>query len=187
MKGVFFIVIICLISCSEQPGQKYSRLVKSELSSGKRNDSLFLGMYLGMPSKQFYLHCWQLNKQGLITDGVNNSAVLYKLHDNELKYPASMNFYPAFNENGIYRMKSTFEYDGWAPWNKHLNSNHLLPDVISLLSKWFPGGNSFIELANKEKGHKIYVKVDGNRRILVGINDDRIVNVEYSDLKVEAQ
>ena len=178
-------ILLLAIGCThEDTSLQYNKLVKAEMASGKRADSIFFGIYFGMPSKEFYLHCWNMNKKGLFTDGQNNSAVLYKLNHNELSHPASINFYPAFGTSGIYRMKATIEYDGWAPWNKKLYSNYLMPDVVKMLSKWYPG-NPFIEMVDKEKGRKIFVKVDGNRRILVGLNDDRLVNLDYTDLLTE--
>jgi hypothetical protein len=65
---------------------KYERLVKKELAKGVREDSLFLGIKFGMTSKEFYAHCWELNKKGLVTDGNGNTAVLYKL-PKELSHP----------------------------------------------------------------------------------------------------
>ena len=72
-----------------------------------------------------------------------NMTVLYKL-DKELKYPASMNFYPDFNDSTIWKMRVHFHYDGWGPWNKHMAADSLLPDVLSMYKKWYSEGNSFI-------------------------------------------
>ena len=77
------------------PKSKYERKLKHELAKGVRYDSLFLGLYLGMPEKDFYIHCWELNKKGLIRQGSNNTTVEYRMED-ELKYPGIMNFYPSF-------------------------------------------------------------------------------------------
>jgi hypothetical protein len=97
--------VISVCSCSFFDRNEYSELVKKELAKEKRVDSLFLGIHFGMTSKQFYGYCWELNKKGVLTDGNNNTAVLYKI-DKELKYPASMNFYPDFFENKIYSMRT---------------------------------------------------------------------------------
>ena len=78
----------------------------------------------------------------------------------------------------------TFQYDGWAPWNKHLFSDSLLQDVLQLYKKWYSKGNSFIEM--KEPGKStIYVKVDGNRRIVIGKKDDMVVKANYTNLITE--
>jgi hypothetical protein len=176
-------VIISVCSCSYFGGSEYSRLVKKELATGKRYDSLFLGIYLGMPAKSFYDHCWDLNKKGLVTNGTRNISVLYKL-DHELKHPASMNFYPDFYENKIVSMRVSYEYDAWAPWNKTQQADSLLPDVLRLYKRWYFTGNDFITITNKERG-TIYVKVDGNRRITIGQFDDMQVKVDFTDLRVE--
>src|SRR5665647_518676 len=155
-------VIISACSCSPSGGEQYDRLVKKELAKGTRVDSLFLGISFGMTSKTFYGYCWELNKKGIISDGSNNTMVLYKI-DSGLKYPASMNFYPDFLDNKISHMRVTFQYNAWAPWNKAQFSDSLLPDVLRFYKKWYPAGNEFIAITDKVKG-TIYVKVDGNRR-----------------------
>ncbi len=175
--------VISFCSCSYFGGSEYNRLVKKELAKNVRVDSLFMGIYLGMTSKAFYSHCWDLNKKGLFTNGSTNTSVLYKVSEG-LKYPASMNFYPDFYEDKVFSMWASFEYNGWAPWNKTLYADSLLPDVLHLYKKWYPGGNDFITITNKERG-TIYVKVDGNRRITIGKFDDKLVKVDYTDLLIE--
>ncbi len=64
------------------PKAKYERKLKHELAKGVRYDSLFLGLYLGMPEKDFYIHCWELNKKGLIRQGSNNTTVEYRYETN---------------------------------------------------------------------------------------------------------
>ena len=183
-KGIYVLAVMLgvgLYSCSTE--DRYVKLEKQELAKGQRQDSLFLGISFGMTSKEFYGYCWELNKKGILFDGNNNTMVLYKL-DTGMKYPASMNFYPDFHENKVFHMRVTFEYNAWAPWNKSHYSDTLLPDVLKLYHKWYPGGNDFIQMTNAAK-ETIYIKVDGNRRIIVGKQDDRIVRVDYTDLLVE--
>ena len=184
--GLLWGVFLC-IGCTEATGYKqYEILKRKELASGQRMDSLFLGIYLGMTSKQFYGHCWEMNKKGLFTDSENNTAVLYKLNNHELNYSAYMNFYPEFHQNKVYKMGVSFQYDAWAPWNKHLSSDSLYAEVVKLYHKWYSGGNPFIKITDEEKG-TIYVKVDGNRRITIGKYNELYVKVDYTDLLVERQ
>jgi hypothetical protein len=186
--GALFILSVLLYSaCKHDLNKDYNQLVAKELESGKRADSIFFGIYLGMPAKDFYMHCWELNKKGLFTDGNNNTAVLHRLNHNELKYPASMNFYPQFVDNKIVNMPVSFQYDAWAPWNKHLFADSLLPDVVNLYKKWYSSGNPFIEMEDKKRMQKIYVKVDGNRRIIIGKFNEMLVNVDYTDQVAERQ
>jgi hypothetical protein len=125
-----------------------------------------------------------MNKKGLFVDGNGNTSVSYKLVNNELKHPAEMNFYPEFIHGKINKMWVKFQYAGWAPWNKELGSDNLLPDVVRLYQKWYPGGNPFLTITDAKKG-TIYVKVDGNRRIIIGRYDDVQVKVDYTDLNTE--
>jgi hypothetical protein len=171
-------VAILLNSCS--PKSKYDRLVKEELSSGERHDSLFMGLYLGMPQKEFYKHCWELNRKGLIKQGTQNVTVQYLLK-NELKSNATMDFYPEFIDEKIATMPVQFIYTGWAPWNKDLSSDKLLEDILNWYSKVY--GNDFITVKSKEKG-TAYIKVDGNRRITIFKKDDMSVWAIFADLLV---
>jgi len=185
--GSIFIILFMLMACSEDSDMdKYNRLVKKELAHNKRLDSIFFGFYFGMTQKDFFTHCWDMNKKGIFTDGndhMGNMSVLYKLRK-ELKYQASMNFYPEFNDSTIWKMKVNIHYDGWMPWNKHMSADSLLPDVASMYKKWYSDGNSFIQINEKTRGI-LYVKVDGNRRITIGKYDDVLVKVEFTDMLVE--
>jgi hypothetical protein len=176
-------VMVFVCSCSWFGGTEYSRLVKKELATGKRNDSLFMGIYLRMPAKAFYGYCWQMNKKGLFTNGTSGISVMYKI-PTDLKYPVTMNFFPYFNDDKITGMWANYEYDAWAPWNRNQFADSLLPNVVSMYKKWYPGGNDFIKITDKDKG-TVYVKVDGNRRITIGQFNEKIVKVDYTDLLVE--
>jgi hypothetical protein len=177
------VILFAVCSCKSSGSKQYDKLVKTELAKGVRVDSLFLGIRFGMTSKAFYGYCWELNKKGIISDGSNNTMVLYKI-DSGLRFPASMNFYPDFYDNKVANMRVTFQYNAWAPWNKAQFSDSLLPDVLQLYKKWYPGGNDFIEMTDKDK-RTVYVKVDGNRRLLLGKFDDMIVKAEFTDLLEE--
>ena len=158
---LFAIAIIIVYSCSNS-GDEYGKMVKKELAKNVRVDSVFLGLHFGMTSKSFFTYCWELNKKGIISDGANNTMVLYKI-DSALKYPASMNFYPDFYKDKIYNVRVIFQYNAWAPWNKTMFADSLLLNVLDLFKKWYPGGNEFTAITDKKKG-TIYFKVDGNRR-----------------------
>lgn len=189
IAGSVIILLFMLLACSEDSEMdKYNSLVKKELSGNKRVDSVFFGIHFGMETKKFYMHCWEMNKKGLFTDGNDdrgNMTVLYKL-PTEMKYPVSMNFYPDFHDSTIWRMRASFHYDGWVPWNKALSADSLLPDVLAMYKKWYKDGNSFIQI-NDEKRGTVYVKVDGNRRITIRKFDDVVVKVDYADMLVEKQ
>ncbi|NOY36124.1 MAG: hypothetical protein GXO83_00950 [Chlorobi bacterium] len=170
---------IIISGCS--PKAKYEHRLKRELASGVRYDSLFQGMYLGMSAKDFYTRCWKLNRQGLIKQGPSNLTVEYEIK-NELKYPATMQYYPEFVQDKIYEMPVRFVYNGWTPWNKKLSADSLEIDVL----KWFEKvyGDDFIKVEHPEKG-MAYVKVDGNRRITIYKENDLHVWAVFTDMSVK--
>lgn len=174
------IVAGCLLpSCS--PRSRYDKKLSKELASGERFDSLFMGIYLGMPEKDFYAQCWKLNKKGLIRQGETNTTVKYDLKK-QLDYPAQMDFYPRFNQGKIFEMPVKFVYKGWAPWNKKLSADRLLSDV----KDWYEDvyGKGFLKVRHPEHG-LAYVKLDGNRRITIFKENDTFVWAVFTDMLVK--
>lgn len=186
MKTKFDLLVIFLIlgffitGCT--PNAKYERRLKQEMASGVRHDSLFLGLYFGMPEKDFYTHCWNLNKKGLVRQGENNVTVLYELK-NELKFPAAMDFYPKFNKGNIYEIPVRFFYRAWAPWNKELSGDKLEIEVLHYFEKLY--GTGFIEVKHSKRGIA-FLKVDGNRRISIFKQDDSHVWALFTDMLVKS-
>ena len=173
-------LIVFFFSCQQK--SEYHQILEREMASGIRYDSLFHGFYFGMPSKDFYSHCFKLNKKGLIRQGSTNQTVYAKI--TELEHPASMDFYPTFLDDKIAGMPVTFTYDSWAPWNKHLSADSLKLKVVDLMEEWY--GPGFIQIKNPSKfsvnGGDAFVKVNGNRRISVYNINDTKVNVDFMDL-----
>ncbi len=157
-------------------GSKYEVKVQQELAKGVRYDSLFLGLYLGMPRQAFFDHCTQLNKQKLITTGVAG-MVEYKI--TELDNLVIMHFYPDFANGKISSMKAEYSYQAWAPWNKEYFSDKLLTKLLTLLEKKYSAG--FFKLEETEQG-SVFVKIDGNRQITIAPKDETIVQVLFTDL-----
>jgi hypothetical protein len=187
MKKTLLLLVALMIigfyftGCS--PKTKYDRRLKHELASGVRADSLFMGFYFGMPDKDFYTRCWELNKKGLIKQGGNNTTVEYEIR-NELRYPCVMNFYPSFVKGKISEMPVRFVYSGWAPWNKELTSDKLQIDILNWYKKSF--GDEFIEVEHPEKG-KAFVDISGNRRISIFKEDELHVWAVFTDMLVKQE
>ena len=176
------VISVCILSgCT--PKAKYDRMLRQGLASGVRNDSLFLGLYLGMPQKEFYTHCWKLNQKGLIRQGTRNMTVEYQLR-NEFRHPATMDFYPGFVQGKIYEMPVRYFYAGWAPWNKSLSADSLQVDVLNYFEKTY--GSGFIEVKHPKRGIA-YVKVDGNRQISIFKEDDINVWAVFTDMLVKKE
>jgi len=172
---------LIIYGCS--PRSKYERRLKQELASGVRYDSLFMGLYLGMPKQDFYTHCWILNREGLIKQSSNNTMVEYEVKD-ELKYPATMHYYPEFVQDKIFEMPVRFLYNGWTPWNKKLSSDNLELEVLKLYEKIY--GEGFIKVKHSKHG-MAYTKVDGNRRITIFKEDELHVWTVFTDMSVKKE
>jgi hypothetical protein len=175
------IIAICLamVGCKESD---YTQMVKSELAKGIRKDSVLLGISLGDSRDEFYGRCFDLNKEQIVTAGTGVS-VQYIFDDSTVhREPTQIKllFYPEFDStNVISTMNLEFSYTGWAPWNRGLQSDSLQLKLVDLLSKWY-GGNKFVNAHVQDK--EIPVKVDGNRRILVDIEDSQRVLVRVHDI-----
>ena len=178
LKYSSLLAVLILFSCKSE----YEKLEEKELNSGKKVNELFLGLELGMTRKEFFQTCWDLNKQGLLTNGPTELSVEYTP-----KMPsgnsAKMRFYPKFEQDKIYLMPIEFQYEGWAPWNESLNVENLRNDVIALFEEWY--GSGFIEVSNEDKSKIVFVKVDGNRRIRIFKKHDSVVRVEIADLPIQ--
>lgn len=180
-KWLLLILISGFIVSGCSPRAKYERRLKKELSSGVKYDSLFLGLYFGMPEKDFYVQCWNLNHKGLLKQGETNTTAEFQLKD-ELKYEAVMDFYPKFNQGQISEMPVSFKYRGWSPWNKKLSSDNLLIAVHKWYEKVY--GKGFIKVKHPLHG-TAYVKIDGNRRITIFKENDLRVWAVFTDLTVK--
>lgn len=171
--GIIFIVL----SACEKP-DKLTATINKELVSGIRNDSLFAGIHFGWNQKEFYDHCWKMNKQGIFANGSQGASVLYAFKDDE-GYNIDFNFFPEYDNGGAYRYNASFGYNAWAPWNKQLQSDDLLIKLSGILKEWY-GGNDVFEI--KENNISVYYKIDGNRQIKMKIKDDRLIVATFTDL-----
>ncbi len=165
-----------IMSCKKS----YQEIEAAELATGIRNDSVFLGINLNMDRKEFYAHCWELNKQGKVINGPSNLSVEYRLKNSELRDSAYLRFYPDFDGKEINKMDIEFGFLNWAPWNKNLELDSLVLDASNLLEKWY-GKNKFMFFED-DKNRKVWVKVDGNRRIRLWKADVRKVQGDITDL-----
>ena len=182
MKWIALAVVATLLAGGCTPAEKYERQLKRGLASGTRYDSLFMGLYFGMNEDEFFDVCWDLNREGLVRQAMDNRSVEYRMKD-ELKFPATMNFYPVFADDKIWQMKVSFIYDGWAPWNQEQSASNLALDVKRWYEKTY--GNGFITVTHPFRG-EAYTKIDGNRRITIYIENDQLVWAIFTDMSSDA-
>lgn len=171
---------VFLGSCTQSD---YTKLVKSELAKGIRQDSLLLGINFGDTRNEFYGKCFDLNKRQLVREGPGNTSVQYLFSDSivhEKPTQIRLLFMPRYDKDErIVEMEMELSYEGWAPWNRELQSDSLQVKTMQLLMAWYKG-NEFVTAKIRDKD--IPVKVDGNRRILVFIYDPLRVVVKIQDI-----
>ena len=183
MKWMVLASIAALIVGGCTPGKTYERRLKRELASGIHYDSLFMGISFGMTQKEFYEHCWKMNKDSLIKQGSSNMTVQYDMNE-ELEHPATMNFYPKFDSGKIVEMPVRFIYNGWGPWTEELSASNLAKDV----REWYEDiyGTGFITVTHPMNG-EAYIKIDGNRRITIYVENDMYVWALFTDMLKESE
>ncbi len=174
--------VLSLQSCKSE----YTQLVETEMSSGIVHDSLIHGLRIGQTKKEFYKHCWALNKSKAITAGSGNEYALFVLPaDSTDTHPDKINvqFYGIFDDNDVmHGMEMKMDYYSWAPWLKHFGSEYLIEKVKSNMMKDYPG-NDFMELQVGE--NTAFVKVDGNRQISMFPLSFKQIMVKIEDLRVK--
>jgi hypothetical protein len=177
INGVLLTLLLC--SCFQSD---YTKLVKSELGKGVRQDSLLLGIYFGETRNDFYGKCFDLNKQELATDG-GGGFVEYFFKDSlvhETITPIKFLFRPNFDsKNKLAEMILQLSYPGSTPSVPAYQSDSLGFKVEMLLKKWYRG-NDFINV--KLDNVDVPVKLDGNRRILIYKLDQQTVQVKIQDI-----
>lgn len=175
------LLLILLVGCSES---KYSKLVKTEMAKNIVNDSLLFEMKFGQTRQEFYDQCWKLNSQKIIKQGSNNNFVQYHLPQKEGDSSINsikMLFYGIFDKEKIMRgMDMRFSYNAWSLWNESTHSDKLITVVKDTLQSWYPG-NGFIEVTMKRSKKDIFVKVDGNRRIII----EPLINTKDVDVRID--
>jgi hypothetical protein len=175
------LLLILLVGCSES---KYSKLVKTEMAKNIVNDSLLFEMKFGQTRQEFYDQCWKLNSQKIIKQGSNNNFVQYYLPQKEGDSSINsikMLFYGIFDKEKIMRgMDMRFSYNAWSLWNESTHSDKLITVVKDTLQSWYPG-NGFIEVTMKKSKKDIFVKVDGNRRIII----EPLINTKDVDVRID--
>ncbi|MFD2201737.1 hypothetical protein [Shivajiella indica] len=159
-------------------------LFSCDMDKGKSSDSdaLFMGFYLGMPQKDFFDHCTELNKQQLITQGPGGNTNVEHLIKDKFSSEVSMRFFPTFIDHKIFEMPVTYQFISWAPWNKQYWADQLLEEVLEDYKKTY--GDDF-KLLNHPTQGKVYYRIDGKRRINLFVKDEQFVQAVFTDLKVE--
>ena len=178
-RAVALVIMISLMgsSCIKS---EYAKLVEQELAKGYRMDSVILGIHLGMSRKEFYSYCWAMNKQHIFTN--SGTKVLYKFYDGD--DTVVMKFYPDFLNDSIYQVQATYQYQGWMPWVLHRQPDSLQVRLRKKFEKLSGLGFIKVERGGLYKDFA-FVKVDGNRRIVMFRESEMELKTVFTDLRSE--
>lgn len=173
--GLCLLGFFSLLSCNKS---EYQQMVERELAKGERQDSLFLGLHFGMKRQDFFKRCMALNSQHITLMGLKSNMPMRKFEDSVgLIY---MHFYPEFNNDKIYEMQAFFTYKDWSPFVPNTHPDSLLLRTKRRLETWY--GKGFIRVERPERNDFAYVKVDGNRQIVMFVSGETDVKVLFTDL-----
>ena len=78
-------------------------------------------------------------------------------------------------------MEMTYSFIAWAPWNENKQSDSLLVHLRDIYLQDYPG-NEFIEIDIDAIDAPAFVKIDGNRQILMYPKNHKDVMVRIEDL-----
>ena len=171
-----FVSSLLFVNCSSE--KTYESMVREGLSSGIEADSLFLGYHFGMTVQDFHSESLEMNRRGEIT---GFTKIIYRIES--LSHPAVMEFYPTFVDGVITRIPVTIGYEGWSPWNEHLNINELVSDLISYYADVY--GSQFYMKHIPDIDRQALVSIQGNREIRIYPNSQSTVIVDFIDLSAD--
>ena len=180
----FFLILLLTVnlSCSSE----YDSLVKNELEKKQKVDSLFFNLRLGDTKDIYHTKCWDLNNSQTVVQGRSYFFMKKVFSDskkNDKSNDFALEFTGKFNaDKKLNLLDVKFYHLLWAPWNENYQAPKLLPRILDSLELWFPG-NSFINIETDNNSiPKMHVKIDGDRRIRVIVEDSRDVVVKIDDL-----
>ncbi len=176
-------IMVCCFGC-DRVGE-YKALVNKELDTEVKNDTLIHGIRFGMNKREFFAHCWELNKQGVFKEGAFNTSVFYEIVKNEKRY--NINFYPKFEQGKITELPLEYTYAAFAPWNSEYTMDKLQSEVVDMYVE--KHGEYDLQISSEKSENKIaYVWVQGNQRISIYKDDFRNkVIVLYFDLSSQSR
>lgn len=183
---IYLLGMVVLMMSNYHCKSDYEEMVSSELAKDVRSDSLIFGMSIGQTKKDFFETCWNLNKEKLISQGTGNLYAKYiEPYDsiNPDPFRKEMQFYGIFDKNDIMRgMDIIYTYTAWSPWDSKYHADSLIVELKEDLLQDYDG-NEFIQIQLPEINKSAFVKIDGNRRILLYPKSKNQVALKFEDIK----
>jgi|TARA_B100000780_G_C21068711_1_gene429899 hypothetical protein len=176
---IFFSLIA---SCTSE----YKALVKKELNKNQKVDSVFFDIRLGESKDIYHKKSWDLNNSRVVTQGRSYFYMKKIFSDSKIKKKENdfaLEFSGKFNAKKKLKMLDVkFYHLLWTPWYEKYQAPNLLPRILDSLVRWFPG-NPFLEIkTGSDSIPTMHVKIDGDRRFRVYVENLQDVAVKIDDL-----
>ena len=170
-------MLIVAGACNNTAQVDYKKLVDEQRSSGLVDNRIVLDIGFGMSSQEFYDYCWQINKEGLASQGPKNRTVQVEIED--LSKPGYMLFYPNFEDDKIVEMPILFGLHDWSPWNEESFGKEFIFEIRDLVEDWY---SIELQLAIDTTGYPGYIGINGNKKAALTVQDDQFVKLIVSDM-----
>lgn len=141
-------------------------------------DSLYLGYRFGMSLEDFFAHCRDMNRAGILYEGDTYNTVTQEIEEFEVS--ARIYIKPEFDESeGLYQLDLLFQYNVLPMFRPDLTPVKLREEVLDFMEAQLGG-----ELKPKEHPilKRVWEQVEGHRRVRLYHEGEKI-NVEYYDLR----
>lgn len=185
-KQIFPVIIsmiaVLFFSCNDNK-ISYESYVANELASGERNDSLIYGIHFGMTEEEFKSYCTGMNLQKRFMPNPRGTAVRLELRKS-FGAPVVFDFFPKLiPDKPITKLTASMKYRDFSYYDKTYDIGNLVVEAKDYFENGY-GGNKFIAIPHENKLLKyMYVKVDGNRKILLKPTfDGQELQIEFEDL-----
>ena len=185
-KRLFSVIIsimaVILFSCNDKQ-ISYETYVAKELTTGVRNDSLIYRIHFGMTQEEFKSYCTGMNLQKRFMPNPRGTAVRLKLQKG-FGAPVLFDFFPVLHSNKpISKIIASMKYRDFSYYDKIYDIGNLVIEAVEYFEDGY-GGNKFIAIPHENKLLKhMYVKIDGNRKILLKPTfDGQELQIEFEDL-----
>lgn len=185
----FGLTVVYLLTVALSCSSNYESLVKNELDKNKKVDSLFFNFRLGESKDMYHKKSWHLNNSRKVVQGRSYFYMKKIFSDSKEENKSNdfgLEFTGKFNaDKKLNLLDAKFYHILWVPWNEAYQAPKLLPRILDSLELWFPG-NPFLEIeTGNDSIPKMHVKIDGDRRFRVFVENSQDVAVKIDDLNEE--
>lgn len=180
---IISVIMVMVVSCNDKE-ISYEEYVAKELASGVRNDSLIYGIHFGMTEEEFKSYCTGMNLQKRFMPNPRGTAVRLEIQQG-FSATVLFDFFPELiPDKPISKIAASMKYRDFSYYDKTYDIGNLVIETKDYFEGGY-GGNKFIALPHENKLlEHMYVKIDGNRKILLKPTfDGQELQIEFEDLE----